>query len=248
MLLTIAMATLATALSNDNTSELSIAKLSETRIAEMAPAKKSELSFMDDKPVLKVALTVSLPEGASLISVAEPTSIKAKDDTGKDLTDIDARFGGEKQFWLMSFSDDLEQGKVTLQLLPSARQAKTMSLSLTAEANVATGTSDVELAREQNWTKLDQAIFGEDAQYRVSRAKGKPYLDIKPEEVRERIETVAFVGDADPIASDSTTWRSGVATFGFPEGVTDDMTLAVRARTGFQKNELKIEAKDVQLP
>lgn len=229
---------------------LSITKITETRVAEVTPAKKSEFAFMDDKPVMKVAMQVSLPEGTALINMGEPTSIEAKDDTGKDLTNIDKSFGGEKQFWMMSFGDDMKEGKVTLQLLPSAREAKTMSLSMRAQASVATGTKDFELARGKNWAKLDEETFGEGAEYRVSRAKGKVYVDVKPEEFRERIEVVAFVSEAsgEPIASDSTMWSEEMVTYGFPEDIKDDMALAVRARTGFETREVKIEAKGLKLP
>lgn len=248
MPLLIAVAALSVAMSLADDTKLTISKITETRIAKVTPDQGTKFVITGDVPSLKVSLVLPLPDKATLVSIEEPKTIKATDDTGKDLTKVEKRFGGGIEYWSSLFSNDTEKGKLTLQLLPADRKASTFDLSLTAEASISTGQTTVELKQEKGWTKLDAAVFGEGAEYRVTRTDGKVNVDVRPEMIRDRVQKMSFKGKTKMEESDGMMWVSGATTYMFSNGVEDEAKLVIFARTGFQKMTVSVDAKGLKLP
>ncbi len=248
MPLLIAVAALSVALSAADEAKVTITKITETRVREVARSKDGGSYFTGEPASLKIALELALPEGAKLVRIEEPSTMNAIDDTGKDLTKIEKSFRGETEFWCQLFSHEVERGKLTLQLAPTERKATAFDLSFSAVATIATGQTTVELQQVKEFVPLDEAIFGKGAEYRVSRMDGKVNIDIRPESVHDRVQAISFKSKTKMVKNDGEVWGMGAATYTYSQGIEEDAKIIIFARTEFQKLNVTVDEKALKLP
>jgi hypothetical protein len=230
-----------------------VIEIREVRVREVAPRDPDKFVMSGDKPGLSIKLQVTLPEGAVLTELAEPSSISAKDSSWADLTDIEPGFSGGKEFFGQMFSGDREKGEISIRLAPAARAANSFSLSLRADATIATGTENITLPVSEKWTNLDEAKFGtfkgKPGEFRVKTGDDFA-VEFRPEDLQSVIAEVAVQGEpgSEPVAANTRMWGMGEVNYSF-EGVPANPTgLIVTVRTGVRKLPLVVELEDQALP
>lgn len=228
-----------------------IVRLKEVRVH--ATAKKGEDDFnMFDKPGLTLTLKFDVPAGMKVLNVEEPTTIKAVDNSGTDLTKVEPGFNGKAQYMGMMFDDDKQKGEVPIVLLPAARSATTFDLSMASEITLYRDVSKVTVAgltaTGSEWIDLPSETFGSGAKARVKKSRNSVQIETKPESLHDSIAEVAFVSGGETMESQGSMWGMGTCTFMFPEKPKEDAKVVFDVRTGFEKRAITVEAKGVTLP
>ena len=230
-----------------------VIEIREVRVREVAPRDPNAFVMSGDKPGLSIKVQAVLPDGAALPELAEPSSVSAKDSAGTDLADIEPGFSGDKDFFGQMFSGDREKGEISIRLAPAARTASSFSLSLRADATIATGTENITLPVSEQWAKLDGAKFGtfkgKPGEYRVKTGDDFA-VEFRPEDLQSVIAEVALQGEAgaDPRTAHGRAGGVGDGEYSFDGAPAKPSGLIVTVRTGVRKLPLVIELKDQALP
>ncbi len=229
----------------------SVVRLKEVRLREVSDTKSNDVG-MFDKPGLTVTLKFNVPSGMKVLDVVEPTSIKATDSTGTDLTKVEPGFNGKAQYMGMMFDDDKQKGEAAIVLLPAARGATTLDLSMTSEITLYRDVSKVTVAgltaTGSEWVDLPAESFGSGAKARVKIARDSVQIETKPESLHDAIAEVTFVSGGEMMESQGSMWGMGTCTFMFPGKPKDNAKVVFDVRTGFEKRAMTVEAKGVALP
>lgn len=229
---------------------LTLTSIRDQRLS--AGSKASTSPFPSDRAGLRLSLQATLPDGLRLAEIRQPTSITASDSTSADLTAIEPNFQGEVEHFDPLSMGSLDQGQFTALLAQPQRSATRFSVSAQAQADVFAELVETDLPLATAWTPLDANLFGPDASYRVARSKDRLQVEIKPEAVRARIQSLSVLArDQAGIEAQGTMWGGGNVTFIFDQAkIAGQPISGLRAsvRSGFQTLPLTIELRDVELP
>lgn len=230
-----------------------VIEIREVRVREVAPRDTDSFVMSGDKPALSIKLQVALPDGAALTELAEPSSITVTDSSGADLTDFEPGFPGGKEFFGQMFSGDREKGEISIRLAPAARAASSFSLSLRADATIATGTENITLPASENWTRLDRDKFGTfngtAGEYRVTTDDDFA-VEFRPEDLQSVIAEVTLQGEpgSEPVTANSRMWGMGEVNYGFDRAPAKPSGLVVTVRTGVRRLPLVVDIRNEALP
>jgi|GEM_PF-3031550 len=218
----------------------------ETRVAEIVPPDEDKMTFPSDKPGLRLTFRVPLPDGVTLLDIAEPGAFIATDAAGADLTKVEPGFNGEPDYIETTQVWGEAPTKFTFTLAPATRSAETFSLDATIDATVyeTTVTKSVKIGPE--WTAVD--AFGTPVKARLKPAGNSFDVEMQPGTIKAQVESIALVGGGNETESGWTMWNDDSISWRFDgvEGEPDSIRLVIRQ--GLRTLPLRVHLTDQPLP
>ena len=227
-----------------------LTKIRETRVADVVKQLEDEFVMPQDEPGLVLTFGVKLPDGAKLITIAEPESIRARDSAGRDLTKLPKpRFGDLEYVEMgMSFGDEPVE-EFDLRLAVSDRSAATFDLNTVLEASFFKSTETVNFPLAKDWTTLDKAWFGgRTVKVRLGEGFMGSGVEFSPVAARDMIENVRLQVDGEWIEDSGWASDSQSITYMFDGPIKAGASVRLTVRKGFDTTPLTIDLKKHPLP
>ena len=232
------------------TVKATVQKVQETRRIVLASQKDENSGFgMFNKPRLEVIVNLELPGNKKLLDVQQPTSIVAKDSTGKDLTNVKPDFAGKKTFLAFNrfVNDDVQQ--CTLTLATPQRSATTFSVAASFDVWIHNDVKVVPFRPTTKGAKLDGSAFGvPTAVATLTTAGQQVQLIIKPGTIKKRIKSIKLIDGGKEIPSMGSMWNDSSITYMFNAPAGKQYAAKAEVYQGLEKLPCTIELKDQPLP
>jgi len=222
-------------------------KVEELRRARLVAAKKNKFDF--HKPGLELTFEIQLPDGKKLIDVDQPTEVRAKDSTGRDLSDIEDNFMGSKQYVSFMRSSGEPVKEVTVRLAKPDRRATRFSLSTTFDVWGYDRIETKRLALTDSPQSLDADLFdGTKVTAKLKSSGKQTQVDFTPGTIQPFIEDIKIKDGTNAVDNMGAMWNNAKLTYSFDTKPGTHVQLEMSIRTGMDKMPCRISLQDQPLP
>ncbi len=227
---------------------LRLTEVKEVRLTSLAPEAEGAAFF--DRPGLTLTFGLSLPKGATLIELQEPTSIRAVDSTGADLSLIEPGFSGERDYIDVIHQWEGEAKEATLTLALPQRAATTVSLQAQLSATICAGTMSVDLPAASTPTPVKASVPGfPGAKLHLEHKPGaQPQIIITPGTVKPWIENIALIAGGVEQDSGSAMWSDHRLVYYFEAAPAAGATVRLTIRRDLRDVPVTLDLTSVPLP
>ncbi len=225
-----------------------LTQIQETRRIDVA--KKADVNKFDfNTPRLELTFDITPPNNKQIANIDQPTTIKATDSVGADLTAVKANYLNRKEFVQLISTWNEPPTKLTVKLAPPARSATRFSLSAQFAVWAYEKTKETTFTPGTEGTQLDTALFnGEMVSARLQQTSGGLYLTITPGSIKNRIESVELMDGNTKLDSQGTMWNEDAINYMFQGTIKPSLKAKIKIRIGMQSYPCTIDIKDNLLP
>jgi hypothetical protein len=223
----------------------------EVRQLALIRRGENDMPSMFDQPKLELRYGIELAEGRKLVDLRQPTSVRASDSSGTDLSKVKPNIFGRHDFVQTIAEWDATPHAFTLTLAPAARSATSFSLATRMDAVTYLDTRTLTVSPTGRWSPLrDEALGDQEVTMRLITERQSTRLAFRPVSVRDLIEKVTLAVGPRQLESEGVMWSGDEVGYMFSGAVKADEAVKAQLtlRLGLLVVPVELEIKDQPLP